>query len=575
MHLSEKIGQNSTIASLPEGTVLHECYRIEETIHADSCGVSYLVRHTETDVRYRIRECFPQQLAVRSGLALQAEDGAAFALAKRRFCEVAELCRNLPHISEIAEVFEENDTAYCVTAYRMLKSLADTDVPMTPAYVRSLGIALCDTYAAMKDGPVCGMLTKEDILFDAQGCLFLNIERIFEASADANADAASDLHALLSFLSACLAEGEDFEEKSAYPSRSILQEVLQHSYADALLLKEALICEDDGAKKPRTAYPQRRPLLLAAVCVMFLGIGICLVHYIFQSRFSLQNALQLGMLSPDVITVWAPLESGADEEAAIAAYERLTMGFEEKYPGYGVNITLYAENSFAEALEFRSADPPVVFMDTQDPIVLDMAADLTPLLRSLHEEAYLTDVMQSGNCIPLGFSLPVLYENTYRTAASDGETIAYEEIAPPIVFDASAADLVFHMDDGRKQSEFSYFLENGDQPILAGTDCLVTVRRSAVSIGAVRMLPVSVNGSYPMQYEMYCSVNRNVDTNSQRIGMLWLQYLLTEEAQETLYAERTGMFPVHSAAFEEVVSRDSELAVFGELAQQFDSTLLQ
>lgn len=576
MNFSEKMWEQNGAACLPEGTVLHETYQILETLHADSCGISYLAKEKETETRYCVRECFPHLLAERKELTVTWEDSEAFEKAKQRFFDIKELlsARKPPHLAEVLDFFEENGTMYCVTAYHELTSLAETALPMTPAYVRSLGIGLCDTYIALKGLLCCGVLTKESLCFDAQGGLFLSMDRIFEVNANQNADSFSDVHALTAFLTDRMRECEEKPEQSESPSMPVLQEVLRHSYQDPALLKAALICEEGAVKQPKPVRPGRRPVLFAAACIIFLSLGIFAAGQVYRSKASLRSAVSFGTIKPDVITVWAPLEEGTDEEAAIAAYDRLTMGFEEKYPGYGVTITLFAGESFEEALQFHSAAPPVVFMDSQDEAVVDMAADLSLLTRSLHD-TYLADMEGFGTGVPLGCSLPALYWNIHSGEEIAGETIAYEEIPPTIVYDQSVSDFILQMDDGRKASEFGIFLENGSQPILAGTDRMTAVRRDAAASGAVQMLPVSVNGSYPLQYEMYCSINRDADINSQRIGMLWLQYLLTEEAQEVLFSYRSGMFPIHRGAFSEVTAQHSEFEVFETLMQDFDSTMLQ
>lgn len=89
------------------------------------------------------------------------------------------------------------------------------------------------------------------------------------------------------------------------------------------------------------------------------------------------------------------------------------------------------------------------------------------------------------------------------------------------------------------------------------------------------MLPVSVNGAYPLQYEMYCTVNKNKDWNSQRIGMLWLQYLLTEEAQQIMFAEYYSALPMHSDVLPQTLENHDALSVIGNIQPEIDSSALQ
>ena len=62
------------------------------------------------------------------------------------------------------------------------------------------------------------------------------------------------------------------------------------------------------------------------------------------------------------------MRDAADEKAVKSMYEKLAAGFERKNPGCGVDIKIYADGSFDDALKLveKGAEPPAVFMDTAD-----------------------------------------------------------------------------------------------------------------------------------------------------------------------------------------------------------------
>ena len=104
---------------------------------------------------------------------------------------------------------------------------------------------------------------------------------------------------------------------------------------------------------------------------------------------------------------------------------------------------------------------------------------------------------------------------------------------------------------------FDASLEDGSEPVLASSSLFEQVDGS--NTGAVEMLPVTAPDGSLMQYEMYCTVNDDVPVNAQRIGMLWIGYLLTEEAQEIMFVEHAGDLPLHEKALNDAISAHSGL----------------
>ncbi|MDE5736998.1 MAG: hypothetical protein K2H93_01380, partial [Oscillospiraceae bacterium] len=66
-------------------------------------------------------------------------------------------------------------------------------------------------------------------------------------------------------------------------------------------------------------------------------------------------------------------------------------------------------------------------------------------------------------------------------------------------------------------------------------------------------------------YHDYCGINANADKISQKIGMLWIGYLLSEEAQKILFTEHFGNLPLQESAFEMTVNQHQELAILTEI----------
>ncbi len=571
-------GCESTPA-LAENYVLHERYRLIKAVSDSSFGITYLAVHIESGALFRICECAPMRAENGIDVPKTAETKAC----KRRFLNAAKILLGctIPHLPPLEEYFEENGTVYCIFPERDTIPLSQADIPRTPAYVRSLGIALCDTYAQLhRNGLFYGMLSQTEILLCGDGDFLLVPDRIFDSIADDAMDRTADMHILTAFLSGFLMLFDDEEEEqTAHPSLPILRNVLQYGYQNADLLKKALISADGGEKEPKTFQSSVKPLIRGVLCLCCLAAAAAATMYVGRNKLPLSVCMKLGLIQKDVISVWMPFREGADEKETQEMYSKLTEGFERKYAGYGVDLIIYADDSFDDALDFEthSAAPPTVFMDTQHETVQHLAADLSVLTDSL-EDVYLADMKSFETALPLGCSVPALYYNAYSHEQMDVPTITYSEIGMDVPYDESASAFVEYADGDavHTQGDFSEFLQIRDEhPILASTARLADAERNAITSGAVRMLPVSVDGSYPLQYEMYCSINNDADWNSQHIGMLWLQYLLTEEAQQIMFAEYYSALPLHSEVLPQTIENHDALSVIGDIQADFNSKVLQ
>ncbi len=571
-------------AVLPLQTLLHDTYRITEYVKAMPFGLIYIAQHAETAAQFLVLELFPETDVKRAEdrMNLQADDAEAYAKTKKVFLSAAGKlsAHPVPHLS-VPVSFEQHGTAYCAFPWFPSTPLSDLELTITPTYLRSLGIVLCETYQALHALHMTfGTITPEDVCIQPDGTMFLHPAKIFQSLFLSHSQSL-DMHCLVSFLTQQLeVHCPETTDAEYLPSGALLRHVLRYRYHDAALLKRALLCEDgDTEQKPQTARRSAKPLRRALVCLLFLLAGAAGIFAVGRNGLPLQLSKDLGLIRPDVISVWMPMDEWADEAEVQEMYHKLTVGFERKYPGYGVDLVIYADNSFSDALQFSEHDltPPTVFMNSQDPAVRELAADLSPLLRSL-EDSYLTDLTLFEQAVPLGCSLPALYSHLQEEETPETAVIEYGQLSSNASYDDSVLGfLTLTGNDAQHETmDFVSFLEDRNaSPILASTSCLSLAERRAISSGTVAIQPVSMNGSYPLQYELYCSVNREKDWNSRCIGMLWLQYLLTEEAQQILFAEHYHALPLHEAVLPQTLENHEALSVVGEIQQEIDTAALQ
>lgn len=522
------------------------------------------------DAVCRVLEYLPADLADRCEDGLTIKGNKLFAEYKKRFLTAGKLLctEKIPHLPEMLSCTEDHGTACAFHTWQDGLTLTEVSFPRTAAYIRSLGIALCETYIALhRTGLLYGRLTAAHLRIQPDGTFFLNPAPILLTAVKDTFDRTDDMHILTSFLSGLLS-GVDSDDKDDADA-AILRNVLQYGYQDAVLLQKALICETNTVEKPRTSYSSKKPILRAILCTAFLAASAFAAFRIGRDHLPLHVCQKLGLIRSDVISVWMPMDPALDETQTQAMYQKLTTGFERKYPGFGVNLMIYADESFLDTL---NEEQPVVFMNTNAEPVQNLAMDLTMLTDSL-EDSYLADMSGFTKMIPLGCSLPVIWYHTDLCDAPESDYSAAEEMP----YDSSAVQFVQRFGEADyTEAVFADFLEEREnQPILASTRCLIEAEQSALYSGAVQMIPVSVDGSYPLQYEMYCSINDAADWNSERIAMLWIQYLLTEEAQHIMFAEYYSALPMHEYVLQQTIENHDALGFITDIQQEIDTAALQ
>lgn len=547
--MSLTLEQGSNII-LPPGTVLHDTFRLLRVIGMAAHSITY---EAETDGSHAALWEYVPADAVREGTELQS--GQQKDAEEKTFLRIVQtLQKGLTHFAPVTEVFRENNTCYAVSPLPKGQHLHQAD--LTPTYVRSLGMMLCESYAALhRAGLYYGAISREHLWISEDGSLTLDSRHIHT-----DGSAAEDLRGLVSFLSALLPETED--EDAAFP-----EQVLHRNYADADALKAAM------AGKKSVNPRKRRGILCLLLCLLSLAVGIILMQQIPEKSVPLSEGLSSGRITPEVISVWLPLAEGADEESTCAMYKRLADGFERQNPGCGVNVVIYADDSFTDAVaHIGDTDPqPAVFMDTQDESVMQRAADLGTLTAAL-PDVYLTDLNRFDTSLPLGCSIPVLFYNDHWTDMKGQQSISFADLPDGTLYDVTAADYLANQNTTQKPTDcFAEFLENGKDTVLASSTCMVLAEHSGISSGAVHMLPIAAADGFPLQYEMYCSVNAESDANTRHIAMLWLQYLMSEEAQQVLFVEHYGVLPLHETAFASAVAAHQELSVL--LGTQAEETI--
>ena len=561
--------------ALPEGTVLAQRYCISGIRSIGAHGITYTARTIGEGDTVCIRECCPMASCGRAADGtIAAEEEAPLRAAREQFLSLCLLMmQGVPHLPAVTDTFSENGTDYACYPPPQGVSFTQCRCMVTPTYVQSLGLLLTETVEVLHDGgALLGQLTRDSLFFGEGGHLTLDPDSVWEAS-DSRRE---DLSRLQGFLRLLLPDVRQFPDDAA---GATIREALSCTVGDVSSLRTALIAPDGFVPAAQRRGGSRHALALSVlVCVFFALVAVYGCIRVWNENLTLHRSFTRGLIHKDVADVWLPLGEQEDEETVRAMYERLAAGFERQYPGYGVNIRIYAEDSMDSALELALGETeppedfrqPAVFMNVRREEVYDRAADLSMLTQSL-EDVYIADLTGFTDAVPLGCSLPVLY----TTQAAD-PSVALRDLPDTVQYDASAAVFMSEYVPSEKAAYcFSQFLEDPSVPVLASTAALPALEQSPRCSGTVHMIPVLTEGCGCLQYEMFCTVNAACDRTGQQIGMLWLQYLLTQEAQEILFVEHYSVLPLYESAFGDCVASHSALSSVEEAWAVLDTQTLQ
>ncbi len=279
------------------------------------------------------------------------------------------------------------------------------------------------------------------------------------------------------------------------------------------------------------------------ICIIFLILNLILTGYLLTQRLTLHQQLRLGLIQPDSIAVSAPLPDTMTDEEAQQLFEALTAGFSRQYPGFGIQLKLYANPEEIPAdsdmyLNYQAPDIP--------------AAALTPVFRELNAVQYFPELTAVPDAVPLSFSLPAVYYDMTDLGllqqfagkhSAERNQLSIQEIP-----------------------DFSAFLEQPSEPGIARTSDFIRVEQNPAVSGRIHMLPVSENGIYQKFEENLCRVSAAVSQNHQKIAMLWIEYLLSEQAQTVLFSEHySSSLPLHKKVFDRTISQHQELKSLKEI----------
>lgn len=555
--------------ALPVGSRLLGC-RINGVLETGHMGIVYLADSPEGDGQCNMLEFFPAELAYREGDTVCAWEGEEFSRFCEEFLRRASILKvqSLTHCAKIIKYGTDHGTVCCAVEAEDVIPFEKGGMVMNAAYVQSLGVSLCDLYEGLAEhGIHPGRLRNSDLLIRKDGSILLHpAKMLFEGKQYAPVEA---MYGLRQFLLSLLPD-EDVSEEA-----ETLRKTLGCAYADYAKLRKALLSSDGAVSSSARMSASWKPVLLGAVCLAVLAGSIALTVSRFRKAESLSHLLSAGEVTADSIEVWVPLAEYASEKDVVAMYQSLAEGFEKQYPDYEINISVYADGCFETAVA-EDSSAATVFMDSTSPAVQELAADLTPLT-SVLEDVFVADLHGFRKSMPLACSFPAVLYHSRGGSLPETESVSLETLDENAVWDASASRFASKVKADLTEDALSAFMADftTEAPVVTSTSALSIVQNTPTASGDVRMYPLEKDGKYLMQYEQFCTVNKHQNVNKRQIGMLWIHYLLSDEAQQLMFVDHYSGLPLRQATYQQTAQNHAELAIAADLLTAADTGSLR
>ncbi len=354
----------------------------------------------------------------------------------------------------------------------------------------------------------------------------------------------------------------------------------------------------EEALKKRKA---RRVAGVVAAAVVLMGLGAYVGYQGTQASDA--PTLANAQIEPGSVSLLIRAEQGSQEAQTFSS---LLSRFSEQYPDYRVELSAVPSATYEEELGRmqRAGNAPTVYLVPHGMADAEKyLADLGLLLDSLKRSDYLflkdyETYYPSGRAMPLGFHAVVGYENTVlaeerglarpkqitsmqnvaslastpgqhdvaivrnrtgyflslfapqayrdgkidRAALEPGVTALAEAYATQQMLGADPLDLLWSDDLAYLIADTSYLREV--QEALPGYYSVLPVKNGN-----------KMQGSFTCEY----GVSAAATENEQKIGMLLINFMLSEYAQNLLFVQGDEALPINRPAFQTYVSINAEM----------------
>ncbi len=291
-----------------------------------------------------------------------------------------------------------------------------------------------------------------------------------------------------------------------------------------------------------------------AVSVAVLALIISITGYMYFGMYSDIS----GEGVPDgKINVWVATETESDKNR----YMEFDTGFEKKFKGKELEITYIDSDSYSETLDkaLSAGKGPDVFMGNYTDNI-DAKESVNGIIGDLQLRHYYllkdnSELLKKERCIPMGFTMEVLYENTYLSG--DLEKSYFDEGGADVSELSEKDELLddnFTKTDVKEIEKIPYsdtakqeFMEEKLVYYVGNVSHKSEIQK--VLSGYSDVTEITFDGmSYGMFKDRF-SINSGAEEPQKKIAKLMIKYGLSEEGQDILCVRNQGMIPLNKKSF--------------------------
>ncbi|MEG2020412.1 MAG: serine/threonine-protein kinase [Oscillospiraceae bacterium] len=321
---------------------------------------------------------------------------------------------------------------------------------------------------------------------------------------------------------------------------------------------------------PEIEYKKRKRIQIIAAslcCVLLLSVlgGAKIYKQVMNPK-----------VTPTTVTVWVP---GKEQDDNIIAMNDIAAKFESENTGYQIDVKAIEETEYAAEIKKASDEKTLPCLYKADAAQEDYAkgnAELKYLQNTIESKNYYflrnyKKYFKLENEMPTACSLPVIYYNNYILSQLDIQAeAAYANIEAINALNKDKNNKNFlvidktllenETDDIAAQNGAEDALEKftkGDVCFYIGTSDDLRAVQAALPgyFGTAKLSGTEIAGEFK---DIWC-VAKNANKNTEYASMIFINYLLSDYAQNVMYIQRDNGIPLSKSVFKDYIVTNSDL----------------
>lgn len=606
------------IYHLNPGTVLNERYTIGTVVGAGGFGVVYRAWDNTLEKMVAVKEYYPTSLVSRVPGKKQVYIYAKkrekeYYTGMERFLEEA---RNMarfsshPHIVNVYNYFEENNTAYCVMEF-MTGISFKSYIKKQGGFVKeetAINVTL-SVLAALKDIHKAGIIHRDiapDNVMMIQGknstdsMDYSNVKLMdFGAARFSKGDTEANLTVVLKPGFAPAEQYKSRSKQGPYTDLYAVGAMMYRAVTGVMPEESTNRIKEECLAQPKDLNPQisekLNNIILRAMAIqpelrfqtteefrqalleqknvknveeelktrkkkrkigLFIISGVLLAGMVGGITFYQHKKAQT-VLKEAELTMWIQAEAG-EEESVVNTFQTLAEEFCEIYPQIKINIETIDKEEYVSKLSsaLQNNEMPDIFESSElSAFSLSGAEEIDRIYKQLDLDEYygLEEFYENSGrvlTLPVSFSRPALYINTTMT---DGEEINAEMLSAEI---------------GKEDENEPLFLQESLDHLLGDTTSYFLIQNELPARYEMQKVPEGI--SEQCEFVTCFSISEDSNTAKKNAAYQFLKFLLSDSAQYNLTVKQHNGnsigygLPINKEQYDVFTEINSEFEIFDE-----------